>query len=324
MDNVVRTAASHTQGVLCFDAWSNVNQEHVINILVKVGYRIYFLSSIACSSDRFDARYMAEHLKKEVEDMGEEEYVCGIISDNTRSCVKAKRLVSEKYPGIIPGIVPLQDIPYAADLLAKDLGAMPTVARVIDGCKNIRTGVYMNQYTLSGFREVFKSTNKSTNKAAGEETAIQIGSVPDTRFGYNVLVLGQVKSSSRAIRAFVESPSFPELVKSSNSESARGKIRDMFNTTESSQFWCDLILVKELYDFLYEFNHYFEKESTRVGELVPYCDWLFERIQAVAAKFPPAAHGSVMEVKRTKLYVPASSVAFIYLSHPWYALSNNL
>lgn len=33
LDAVVKTASSHTQGFICFDVWSNVNKEHVMNFL---------------------------------------------------------------------------------------------------------------------------------------------------------------------------------------------------------------------------------------------------------------------------------------------------
>lgn len=75
VDAVVKTASSHTQGVLCFEGCSNVNKEHFMNILVWVGAKIYFRSSLDTKTEKLNADIMTPEFIVYVEELGAADYV---------------------------------------------------------------------------------------------------------------------------------------------------------------------------------------------------------------------------------------------------------
>lgn len=134
VDAVIGTAATHAQAVIYFDSCESINREHVMNILVKVDANKFFIDSLATATERVKEEFMANHLITAVDNLSSPDCVCGVVSDNASSCVKAKHLVAEYFPGLMPS----QNVLHAADLLEKDLGAAPTIARVIAFSQDIR------------------------------------------------------------------------------------------------------------------------------------------------------------------------------------------
>lgn len=94
-------------------------------------------------------------------------------------------------------IMPFQHIPHAADFLSKDIGAAPKIARVISRFKYIRNGIHINQYNLAFYREKMSSNNASLNVDSVEDSSVHIGGMPDTYFGYNALLMRQIKLIKR-------------------------------------------------------------------------------------------------------------------------------
>lgn len=128
---------------------------------------------------------MDRHLIDAVNDLGGVEYAYGVVSDNTPSCVKASDLTLKSSLELCRCRIFLT----LSICSQRTLGAAHTIARVISCCKDIRNGIHLNHYTLLYCKEIMLSNNASQNKASGEDNAVQIGRVTDTRFGYNMLVM---------------------------------------------------------------------------------------------------------------------------------------
>ena len=265
VDAAVRHAGISRCGTICFDGWKNVNENHVVNVLFKIGSQSFFIQSIATGFESVNAEKYSQILFPIVERLGGTRAICGVASDNTQSCVNGKDIIVSKYPSIFA----LQDTPHVADLLIKDSFTRGAFKKCLKGCVDIRKGVRCNQYLLSLYRTVKDEYNRKI-KGASAVTAVDIPSYPETRFAYAVLVMRAVHRSKQALRNFVESKSFDSAAESARkSEPGRTKIENLIRTVEDGVFWRYLGNLKKCGEPLSTFVHYFEREDARIGEVYP-------------------------------------------------------
>lgn len=329
VDAAIKHASLSRCGAVTFDGWKDVSENHIVNVLFKVGPDSYFIESFSTSHEAVNAELHFQLLSQIVDRLGGLRAVCGVASDNTQACVNGKELVTSRHPSIFA----LQDTPRAADLIVKDLLAFGAFQECLEMRKDIRKGVRCNQHLLSLCRIVKKNHNENMRSDI-QQTAVDIPSFPETRFAYAPIVMRQVLRSKNALRLFVEPEKFDAAAGSARKKAAgHAKKEKLIEVVEKVSFWKSLAGLTKCAELLSHFAHCFEKEDARIGEACQRPHALLDSVRSFnelsSSAFSDEELAAVAARVKQRLFGPAdrSLKIFVatdahYLAHildPWEA-----
>ena len=120
LELVLRLFASRCvrrKAVLILDAWENVKNHHIVNLLAVVGDKNVFLESVYCGDEGADAVGQARPVQEKLDQYGGTGSFAALATDNASACVEMRRLVSAANPDLIS----LNDQAHVANLVIGDL-----------------------------------------------------------------------------------------------------------------------------------------------------------------------------------------------------------
>ncbi|OSX70221.1 hypothetical protein BU14_0849s0002 [Porphyra umbilicalis] len=158
------------KAVCVLDAWENVKQHHIVNLLAEVGDNVVFLDS---------ARLVLEKLDK----YGGMNTFHALATDNAAACVEMRRLV----PVANPGLVSLNDQAHVANLLVGDLCRVSWMQGRVSTATAVSAFKRRHSRILAAYEAAKLRYNKSlpADAASKQQTAVSYVTPSTTRFRYN-------------------------------------------------------------------------------------------------------------------------------------------
>src|SRR5215471_2989731 len=130
LNNDTHSSRNITLGL---DGWCDPNGESIYAfILILPSGKEYIHSLKDFSLHKHTADFISNEILKVVEDVGSKKF-SSIVSDNASTMVKAKKLVNEKYPHIIP----VRCITHHVNLLTNDIMQHEFAKKTISRCMKI-------------------------------------------------------------------------------------------------------------------------------------------------------------------------------------------
>ncbi|RWS23594.1 uncharacterized protein B4U80_13347 [Leptotrombidium deliense] len=130
---------------IVIDAWSNVRNEAIINIMVTTPTPVFY-EMISCGSAIKDGEYYARVVSKVIDTIGKDK-ISGVVSDNAAVMIKMGEKLQRKYPGLIFG----RCTAHIFNLLLQDILEIKIFADLFAACKLITKEV-----NISYIRGVFR------------------------------------------------------------------------------------------------------------------------------------------------------------------------
>jgi len=137
----LRDWCTRRKAVFILDAWENVCNHHIINILALIGETAVFLDSIYCGHECQDAAGQARLVQEQLVKYGRMKTFNALASDNAAACIEMRRLVAAANPGLAS----LNDQAHVATLLIGDLCKVEWIQACLS--KALAVSSYVRRHT---------------------------------------------------------------------------------------------------------------------------------------------------------------------------------
>ncbi|XP_054797659.1 putative transcriptional regulator tpeD [Prosopis cineraria] len=178
------------------DGWTDVQRRPLINFMAVSDGSPMFLKAIDATSEYKDRFYMADLIKKVVEEVGPHKVV-QVITDNAPVCKSAGKMVEDEYPHIFwtPCVVhtlnlALKNICAAKNTEANEIvyGECCWITEVRDDAVFIRTFIMNHSMRLAMFNEF---------------VPLKLLAIAETRFASTIVMLKRFKLIKTSLRTLV-------------------------------------------------------------------------------------------------------------------------
>ncbi|XP_058005468.1 uncharacterized protein LOC131181423 [Hevea brasiliensis] len=180
------------------DGWSDPQRRPLINFMVIYESGSMFIKSVDCSDEVKDKQFIANLLKKVIDEVGHQKVV-QVITNNASNCKGAGEIIEEMFPHIYwtPCVVHTLNLALKNICAAKNL---ETNQETYDVC-HWSTEIHGDALQIKNF-----IMNHSTRLAIYNRfSPLKLLSVADTRFASIVVMLKRFKLIRRALEAMVMS-----------------------------------------------------------------------------------------------------------------------
>ncbi|KAI8561094.1 hypothetical protein RHMOL_Rhmol04G0310100 [Rhododendron molle] len=308
--NKVRQALSplmqdwSTHGVsIISDGWSNIKNQHLINIMAVSGGKAIFISGHDVSSVEKNATNIAELLFKAIDYVGPSN-VIQVVTDNAANCKAAGAIIQRKFNHIFWSGC----LAHTLNLLMKDIAKSehPSLSFVDETYKRGKAVVkYIKNH--SACQSLFKS----------------FSSLELTRFGHHFIVIQRLVKVRASLVSMALSKQWDCLKRTTSSPEQHDNVQQ---TVLDDDFWRKSQRVLKITKPIYKMLRFSDTDQPIIGEVYEQMDTMLGNIKDTLSADPIVCDliHELVEARWDKMNIPLHCLAYVlvpkYYTNSW--LSN--
>jgi len=282
------------------DGWTNVRNQHLINILGVSSTGAVFLGAHDSSSISATSQNIADILLKTIDEVGPIN-VIQVITDNAANCKAAGKIIEEKYPHIFWSGC----LVHTLNLLMHDI------------IKH-KECTWMNVLYKRGKKLIkFITGHTRVNAFYGTYSKLKLLKLAKTRFGSYFLTFRRLLRVRQALGAMVMSDEWDEI---STDREGMDAAKD---TVLDSSFWTQVRYCLQFTKPIYNMIRFADSDQPVIGEVYEQMDTMLGLMKDIVHPRDPQLYDFIrktVEKRWEKLNIPLHCLAYV-LTPKYYHIS---
>ncbi|XP_057469642.1 uncharacterized protein LOC130758708 [Actinidia eriantha] len=298
-----------THGVsIISDGWSNIKNQHLINIMAVSGGKAIFINWHDVSSMEQNATNIAELLFKAIDYVGPSNVV-QVVTDNAANCKAAGTIIQRKYGHIFWSGC----LAHTLNLLMKDIAKSehPSLSFVDETYKRGKAVVkYIKNHSSCQF--LFKSFSP-----------LELLKSKKTRFGHHFIVIQRLVKVRASLVSMALSKQWESLRRTTSTPEQHDLIQ---HTVLDDDFWRKAERVLKITKPIYKMLRFSDTDQPIIGEVYEQMDTMLGTIKDVLSADPVVCElvPKLVMARWDKMNIPLHCLAYVlvpkYYTNSW--LSN--